>query len=162
MAIAAEMPDENFPVFELGYLDGLTGGPSPVRSRRGIVMLRQPNGAPLRWLSLRIISAVIPLKLKYKCLYKPMRGGADILGEASEGEICPAEDAAYIKQVIFVSKIYYRCWLSREGHPEAFDPSPGGAFWCYNGKACGTTEDDRWITALEIKMPPLGAGRRSA
>jgi hypothetical protein len=162
VANAAEQPDENFPLFELCNFDSLTGGPSNIRSQRGIVLIRLPNGSPFRGLSLRIVSARIPLKLKYRCLYKPIGGGADMLNEAAEGKRCPVEDAAYIKQVTFESKIYYRCWLSREGHPQSYDPHPGGALWCYNGKPCGTTEDGRWITALEIKMPPLVEGWRAA
>jgi hypothetical protein len=162
MAETVEQPEEDFPVFELGYFDSLTGGPSHVRSSRGKLFLRMANGGSFRWINLRIASSAIPLKLKYKCRYKRSDGEADIVEEAIEGEKCPREDAAYIKQITFESKIYFRCWLSRDGRPEEFERDPAGAFWYYNGQFCGTQEDNRWITALEIKMPPLGGAGRAA
>ena len=113
------------------------------------------NGGAFQWISLRIVSSAIPLKLKYKCLYKPKGSETDAVGEALEGDRCPREDAAYIKKIAFMSKIYYRCWLASDQRPEELEQKSAGMFWCYNGKFCGTEEDNRWIAALEIKMPPL-------
>lgn len=162
MASTVGQPEESFPIFELGYADSLTGGPNRVRSSQGKLLLRLPNGGAFRWLSLRIVSSAIPLKLRYKCLYKRKDTEADIIAEASEGVQCPPEDAAYIKKVAFESKIYYRCWLSRDQRPDELERDPAGQFWYPSGQFCGTDEDSRWITALEIKMPPLVAGCRSA
>lgn len=162
MTNTAEQPEGNFPVFELGYSDNLAGGPNYVRSRQGKLFLRLPRGGAFNWINLRIVSAGIPLKLKYRCLYKQPGTEIDVLAEAAEGEQCPQADASYIKRLAFESKIYYRCWLSRDQRPDEYEQDPAGSFWSYNGQFCGTTEDDRWITAIEIKMPPLVEGWRSA
>jgi hypothetical protein len=162
MTNTAEQPEGNFPLFELGYSDNLTGGPNYVRSRQGKLFLRLTRGSAFSWINLRIVSSGIPLKLKYKCLYKQPGTEIDVLAEASEGQQCPQADASYIKRLAFESKIYYRCWLSRHQRPDEFEQDPAGTFWSYNGQFCGTTEDNRWITALEIKMPSLVEGWRSA
>lgn len=158
MANAAEQRDENFPVFELGYFDSLTGGPNHLQSTDGKVFLRLASGGAFHWISLRILSSQIPFKLKYKCLYRREYTGGDVMAEALEGVRCPPEGAAYIKKVAFESKIYYRCWLSRYQRPD----EPAGPFWYPSGRFYGTEEDNRWITALDIKMPRLVDGWRSA
>jgi hypothetical protein len=155
MVISVERSEDHLPVFEMGYFDSVTAQAHQVRSQQGKIFLRLAGGGAFQWLSLRIVSSAIPLKLKYKCLYKRKDSGDDIVGDASEGDRCPPEDAAYIKKIAFMSKIYYRCWLAREQRPGELKQEPGGTFWCYNGQFCGTEEDDHWITALEIKMPPL-------
>ena len=152
----------NFPVFELGYSDSLTGGPKYVRSRQGLLFLRLPSGSAFHWINLRIISSSIPLKLKYKCLYKERGTEIDLTAEALEGQQCPQGDSRYIKRLAIESKIYYRCWLTRDQHPDEYERDPVGAFWYFSGPFCGTEEDNRWITALEIKMHPLVDGWRSA
>jgi hypothetical protein len=155
MATSVEQSEDHLPVFELSYCDSITTQAQQVRSRQGKIFLRLANGAALQWISLRIVSSAIPLKLKYKCSYKQKDSGADAVAEALEGDRCPQEDALYIKKIAFMSKMYYRCWLARDQRPEELEQKSGGMFWCYNGQFCGTEEDDRWITALEIKMPPL-------
>jgi hypothetical protein len=162
MTNTAEQPEGNFAVFELGYSDNLTGEPNYVRSRQGKLFLRLPGGSAFSWISLRIVSSAIPLKLRYKCLYKQPRTEIDLMAETSEGQQCPQLDSLYIKQLAFESKIYYRCWLSRDRHPDEYERDPAGAFWYGSGRFCGTTEDNRWITAPEIKMPPLIEGWRYA
>lgn len=162
MANTVNQPEENFAAFELSYSDSLIGGPQHFRSRQGKVFVRLPNGGAFLWINLRVISSAIPLKLKYKCWYKRSDSKADLFAEAMEGENCPPSNAAYIKKIAVESKIYYRCWLSRDQHPEEFERDPAGAFWYSSGHVCGTAEDNRWITALEIKMPPLVEGWRSA
>ena len=150
-----QQPEENFPVFELGYFDSLTGGPNRVRSRQGKIFLRLANGRPFHWITLSIVSSIMPLKLKYKCMYKGNNSEDDRMAEAFEGAQCPQENASYIKKIAFESKIYYRCWLSRDRSRDEFERDPAGAFWYPSGQFCGTDEDSRWITALEIKMPSL-------
>ena len=86
---------------------------------------------------------------------------ADLTAEAFDGQQCPRGESHYIKRLAIESKIYYRCWLTRDRHPDEYERDPAGAFWYYNGRFCGTEEDDRWIT-LEIKMPSLVEGWRSA
>ena len=163
MTSTAEQTDRSFPVFELGYSDNLTGGTSCVRSSQGKLFLRLPRGGAFNWINLRIVSSGIPLKLKYRCLYKQLGTETDILAEASEGQQCPqSADSRYIKRFAIESKIYYRCWLTRDHHPDEYERDPAGAFWYPSGQFCGTAEDNRWITALEIKMPPLVDGWRSA
>ena len=155
MATSVEQSEEHLPVFELSYFDSVTTQAHQVRSRQGKIFLRLATGGSFQWISLRIVSSAIPLKLKYQCLYKRKDSEGDNVSEALAGDRCPQEDAAYIKKIAFMSKIYYRCWLARDQHPEEFKQEPGGTFWCNNGQFCGTEEDDHWITALEIKMPPL-------
>jgi len=155
MVTSVEQSEDHLPVFELSYFDSITAQAHQVRSLQGKISLRLASGGAFQWISLRIVSSAIPLKLKYKCLYKRKDSEGDIVGEAMEGDRCPQEDAAYIKKIAFISKIYYRCWLARDQRPEELKQEPGGTFWCYNGQFCGTEEDDHWITALEIKMPPL-------
>jgi hypothetical protein len=155
MATSVEQSEEHLPVFELSYFDSITAHAHQVRSQQGKIFLRLANGGAFQWISLRIVSSAIPLKVKYKCLYKPKGSEADAVGEALEGDRCPQEDAAYIKKIAFMSKIYYRCWLASDQRPEELEQKSAGMFWCYNGQFCGTEEDHCWIAALEIKMPPL-------
>ena len=157
MATSVEEPEDHFPVFELSYGDSTTGQAYHVRSRQGKVFVRLANGGAFAWVSLRIVSTKIPLKLKYKCAFKRRGFEADSVEEGFEGDKCPQENALYIKKVAFLSKIYYRCWLTRAQHPDEFEQNPAGMFWCPSGQFCGAEEDDRWITALEIKMPPLNS-----
>jgi hypothetical protein len=162
MTNTAGQKDGNFPVFELGYSDGLSDGPKHIRSRQGMLFLRLVSGGAFKWVNLRIVSSRIPIKLKYKCVYKQPGTEIDLTAEAFNGQQCPQVDCSYIKRLAIESKIYYRCWLTRDQHPEEYERDPAGAFWCYSGQFCGTEEDNRWITALEIKMPPLVEGWRSA
>ena len=162
MTNTAEQPEGNFPVFELGYSGNLTGGPNYVRSRQGKLFLRLPGGSAFSWITLRIVSSDIPLKLKYKCLYKQLWTEIDVMAEAEGGQQCPQIGSRYIKRLAIESKIYYRCWLSRDQHQDEYERDPAGPFWYYSGQFCGTGEDNRWITALEIKMPSLVDGWRSA
>jgi len=162
MTNTAGQKEGNFPVFELGYSDSLTGGPKYVRSSQGLLFLRLTSGGAFNWINLRIVSSQIPLKLKYKCLYKEPGTEIDLMAEASDGQQCPQGDSRYIKKLAIESKIYYRCWLTRDQHPDEYERDPAGAFWYFSGPFCGTEEDNRWITALEIKMPPLVDGWRSA
>ena len=155
MATSVEQSEEHLPVFELSYFDNTSAQVHQVRSRHGKIFLRLASGGAFRWIRLRIVSSAIPLKLKYKCLYKRKDSEGDIVDEALEGDRCPQEDAAYIKKIAFMSKIYYRCWVAHDQRPEEFRQEPGGTFWCYNGQFCGTEDDGSWITALEIKIPPL-------
>jgi hypothetical protein len=78
--------EENFPVFELGYSDRMTGGPKFVRSRQGMLFLRLTSVGAFSWINLRIISSRIPLKLKYRCRYKQPGAEIDATAEASEGQ----------------------------------------------------------------------------
>lgn len=153
--MATGQAEELFPIFELSYSDSTTGQVHNVGSQRGAALVRLTNGGAFHWISLRIVSSAIPLKLKYRCLYKRKGSQADMIGEALEGERCPREDALYIKKIAFLSKIYYRCWLTRYQRPDEFEQVPGGTFWSPSGQLCGTEEDNRWITSLEVKMPPL-------
>ncbi len=105
MTNTAGQKDGNFPVFELGYSDSLTGGPKYVRSRQGMLFLRLTSGGAFNWINLRIVS--IPLKLKYKCLYKQPGTEIDLTAEASEGQQCPQGDSRYIKRLAIESKVYY-------------------------------------------------------
>jgi len=162
MTNTAGQKEGNFPVFELGYLDSLTGGPKYVRSTQGMLFLRLTRGGAFSWINLRIVSSQIALKLKYKCLYKQPGTEIDVTAEASDGQQCPQGDSRYIKRLAIESKVYYRCWLTRDQHPDEYERDPAGAFWYGSGRFCGTEEDNRWITALEIKMPPLVDGWRSA
>jgi hypothetical protein len=162
MTKTAGQEDGNFPVFELGYSDNLTGEPKYVRSKQGMLFLRLPSGGAFNWINLRIISSRIPLKLKYECLYKQPGTEKDLTAEASEGQQCPRGECRYIKRLAITSKVYYRCWLTRDKNPDEYEQDPAGAFWCYSGRFCGTEEDNRWITALEVKMPPLVEAWRSA
>jgi hypothetical protein len=162
MTNTAGQKDGNFPVFELGYSDSLTDGPKYVASSQGMLFLRLRSGGAFNWINLRIVSSPIPLKLKYECVYKQPGTEIDLTAKALDGQQCPQGDSRYIKRLAIESKVYYRCWLTRDQHPDEYERDPKGAFWCYNGRFCGTEEDNRWITALEIKMPPLVDGWRSA
>ena len=162
MTDTAEQQDGNFPVFELGYSDSLSSGPKYARSRQGMLFLRLTSGGAFNWINFRIISSPIPLKLKYKCVYKKLGTEVDLTAEAFEGQQCPQGESHYIKKLAIESKIYYRCWLTRDQHPDEYERDPAGAFWYYSGQFCGSKEDSRWITALEIKMPLLVEGWRSA
>jgi hypothetical protein len=157
-----EKQDARFPVFELTYSDNLTGEASSVRSVDGVLYARLPSGGAFRWFSARIISSSVPLKMKVRCWYKPLDGTSELAGEALEGERCPPGDADYITRVAFESKIYYRCWLSHPQRPEEYLRDPAGDFWSASGQFCGAAGDGRWITALEIKMPPIIEGWRTA
>jgi hypothetical protein len=158
--------EENFPIFELGYSDTLTGGSKFVRSSQGMLFLQLTSGGAFNWISLRIVSSRIPLKLRYKCIYKHAGTEIDATAEASDGQQCPQGDSRYIKKIAIESKVYYRCWLTRDQHPDEYERDPAGMFWYGSGRFCGTEEDNRWITALEIKMPPWltvgGLGKRSS
>jgi hypothetical protein len=162
MTNTVEQKEENFPIFELGYSDHLTGGPKFVKSRQGMLFLRLMSGGAFNWINLRIVSSRIPLSLKYKCLYKKLGTEIDATAEALDGQQCPQGNSRYIKGLVIESKVYYRCWLTRDQRPDEYERDPAGAFWYGSGRFCGTEEDNRWITALEIKMPPLVDGWRSA
>jgi hypothetical protein len=152
---SVEQLEELFPVFELSYSDSTTSQVHQVGSQRGKTLVRLANGGAFQWIILRIVSSALPLKLKYKCLYKRADSEADHVGEALEGDRCPIENALYIKKIAILSKIYYRCWLACDRRPNEFEQVPAGMFWCPSGQFCGADEDNRWITALEIKVPPL-------
>ena len=158
MTNMAGQNDGRFPVFELAYSDSPTGGPKYARSRQGVLFLRLTNGGAFSCINLRIVSSQIPLKLKYKCLYKEPGTEIDLMAEASDGQQCPQGDSRYIKRLEIESKVYYRCWLTRYQSPDEYERDPAGAFWYGSGRFCGTEEDNRWITALEIKMPSLVDG----
>ena len=70
MTNMAGQKDGRFPVFELAYSDSLTGGPKYARSRQGVLFLRLAKGGAFSWINLRIVSSQVPLKMKYKCLYR--------------------------------------------------------------------------------------------
>jgi len=76
--------DKNFPVFELGYSDSLSGGPKYVRSKQGMLFVKLTSGGAFNWINLRIVSSHIPLKLKYKCVYKQPGTEVDLTAEALE------------------------------------------------------------------------------
>jgi hypothetical protein len=101
MTSTAGQKDGNFPVFELGYSDSLSGGPKYVRSRQGLLFLRLTSGGAFNWINLRIISSQIPLKLKYKCVYKQPGTEIDLTAEALDGQQCPQEETRYIKPVFY-------------------------------------------------------------
>ena len=162
MTNMAGLKDGRFPVFELAYSDSLTGGPKYARSRQGALFLRLTNGGAFSWINLRIVSSQVPLKMKYKCLYRQPGTEIDVTAEASDGQQCPQGDSRYIKRLAIESKVYYRCWLTRYQSPDEYERDPAGAFWYGSGRFCGTEEDNRWITALEIKMPPVVDNWRSA
>ena len=161
MTKTAGQEDGNFPVFELGYSDNLTGEPKYVRSKQGMLFLRLPSGGAFNWINLRIISSRIPLKLKYECLYKQPGTEKDLTAEASEGQQCPRGECRYIKKLAITSKVYYRCWLTRIRVGRIRARSRRGIL-VLQCRFCGTEEDNRWITALEVKMPPLVEAWRSA
>jgi hypothetical protein len=162
MTDAPKQMDGNFPVFELGYSGNSTGGPEYLRSSQGKLFVRLPVGSAFTWMSLRIISSRILIKLKYRFLYKQPGTDLDLISEISDSQESPQVDSRYIKGFVIESKVYYRCWLSRDQHPDEYEREPAGAFWHYSGQYCGATEDNRWITALEIRMPPLLDGWRAA
>jgi hypothetical protein len=162
MTNMAGQNDGRFPVFELAYADSPTGGPKYARSRQGVLFLRLANGGAFSWINLRIVSSQVPLKMKYKCLYRQPGTEIDLTAEASDGQQCPQGDSRYIKRLAIESKVYYRCWLTRHQSPDEYERDPAGAFWYGSGRFCGTEEDNRWITALEIKMPPVDDNWRSA
>ena len=162
MTNTAGQKEGSFPVFELGFSDSLTGGPKFVRSNQGMLFLRLTGGGAFNWINLRILSSQIPLKLRYRCRYKQPGTEIDMMAEASEGQQCPQGDSCYIKGFAIESKVYYRCWLTRDQHPDEYERDPAGPFWYGSGRFCGTEQDGRWITALEIKMPPLVDAWRSA
>src|SRR5262245_8119396 len=105
MTNAAGQKEGNFPVFELGYCDSLTGGPKYVRSSQGMLFLRLTRGGAFNWINLRILSSQIPLRLKYRCLYKQPGTEIDLMAEASEGQHCPQGDSCYIKGFAIESKV---------------------------------------------------------
>ena len=154
--------DDRFPIFEFGYGDSDGQDPTYVRSMNGILFARAGNGGSFRWISLRLISAGVPLRVSCTCRY--IRPGDDglLVAEAPAGERCPPEDAGAITQLAFRSKIYYRCRIARTGHPGEETADPAGRFWYPSGQFCGTTEPGAWITALEIKMPPIFEAWRTA
>jgi hypothetical protein len=162
MAAVIEERDPPFPVFELTYSDRPTSEVTSVRSKGGILFARVANGGAFRWISARIISSAVPLKLKYRCTYARFGSDGNLTGEAMAGERCPPGDADYITRIAFESKIYYRCWMSHADRPEDYVRDPVGSFWYPSGQFCGSEDDGRWITALEIKMPPIVEGWRSA
>jgi hypothetical protein len=154
--------DDRFPIFELGYGDSEGQDATYIRSRNGIVCARAGNGSSFRWISLRLISAGVPLRVSYTCRHaRPGHDGV-LTADAAAGERCPSEDAGAITQLAFRSKIYYRCWTTRTGHPGEETADPAGRFWYPSGQFCGTTEPGAWITALEIKMPPIFEAWRTA
>jgi hypothetical protein len=144
--------DDRFPIFEFAYGDTEGQGATYVRSRNGILFARAADGGSFRWISLRLISSGVPLRVSYTCRYS--RDGV-LTAEAPAGERCPPEEAGAITQLAFRSKIYYRCWVARTGRPGEETADPAGRFWYPSGQFCGTTEPGAWITALEIKMPPI-------
>ena len=154
--------DDRFPIFELGYGDSEGQDATYVRSRNGILFARAGNGGSFRWISLRLISSGVSLRMSYTCRY--VRPGDDgvLTAEATAGERCPPEDAGAITQLAFRSKIYYRCWVARTGRPGEETADPASSFWYPSGQFCGTTEPGAWITALEIKMPPIFEAWRTA
>jgi hypothetical protein len=95
MTNTAGQKEENFPIFELGYSDTLTGGPKFVRSSQGMLFLRLTSGGAFNWINLRIVSSRIPLKLRYKCLYKQVGTEIDATAEASDDQQCPISMLAY-------------------------------------------------------------------
>ena len=154
--------DDRFPIFELGYGDSEGQDATYVRSRNGILFARAGNGGSFRWISLRLISSPVALRMNYTCRY--LRPGDDgvLTAEAPTGERCPPEDAGAITQLAVRSKIYYRCRVARTGRPAEETQDPASSFWCPSGQFCGTTEPGAWITALEIKMPPIFEAWRTA
>lgn len=154
--------DERFPVFELHYGDSEGQHASSVRSRNGILFARAGNGGSFRWISLRLVSSGVSLHVGYTCRYT--RPGIDgvLTADAPEGERCPPEDAGAITQFAFRSKIYYRCRVTRTGRPGEETEDPASSFWYPSGQFCGTTEPGAWITAVEIKMPPIFEAWRTA
>lgn len=154
--------DDRFPIFELGYGDSEGQDATYLRSRNGILFARAGNGGSFRWISLRLISSGVPLRMNYTCRY--LRPGDDgvLTAEAPMGERCPPEDAGAITQVAFRSKIYYRCRVARMARPGEETQDPASSFWYPSGQFCGTTEPGAWITALEIKMPPIFEAWRTA
>ncbi|MFD4422063.1 hypothetical protein ACFWN7_11245 [Agromyces sp. NPDC058484] len=162
MATAIEDQDARFPVFEFTYSDNQTGEATTVRSTDGILFARVANGGAFRSITARIISSRVPLKLKYGCRYRRLGQDGELSGEALEGERCPPGGADHITRIAFESKIYYRCWMSHPERPDEYLRDPAGAFWYPSGQFCGAVDDGRWITALEIKMPPIVEGWRSA
>jgi len=157
-----EEPDERFPIFEFGYGDSEGQDATYVRSRNGIVFARAGDGGSFRWISLRLISSGVSLRVSYACRYS--RPGVDgvLTAEAPAGERCPSEHAGAITQLAFTSKIYYRCWVTRTGRPGEETRDPASRFWYPSGQFCGTTEPGAWITAVEIKMPPIFEAWRTA
>ena len=154
--------DDRFPIFEFGYGDSEGQDATYVRSRNGILFARAADGGSFRWISLRLISSGVPLRMSYTCRYVRPGDGGVLTAEAPEGERCPPEDAGAITQLAFRSKIYYRCWVARTGRPGEETADPASSFWYPSGQFCGTTEPGAWITALEIKMPPIFEAWRTA
>ena len=154
--------DDRFPIFELGYGDSEGQDATHVRSRNGILFARAGTGGSFRWISLRLISSGVSLRLSYTCRYSRPGDDRVLTAEAPAGERCPPEDAGVITQLAFRSKIYYRCWVARTGRPREETRDPAGSFWYPSGQFCGTTEPGAWITSLEIKMPPIFEAWRTA
>ena len=151
--------DDRFPIFELGYGHSDGQDATYVRSRNGILFARAGDGG-FRWISLQIISSGVPLRMSYTCRY-PGDDGV-LMSEAPAGERCPPDDAGAITQLAIRSKIYYRCRVTRTGRPGEETGDPASSFWYPSGQFCGTTEPGAWITALEIKMPPIFEAWRTA
>lgn len=162
MATIEAEPDPRFPVFELTYSDTARSHVTSVRSTDGMLLVRVPGGGAFRSISARIVSSPVALRLKYRCTYTRVGLDADRTDEAIEGEQCPQEAADAITRIAFESKIYYRCWVARAGGPDTGVQDPAGTFWYPSGQFCGTAGDGSWITALEIKVPPIIEGWRSA
>jgi hypothetical protein len=154
--------DDRFPIFEIGYGDSEGPDATYVRSRNGILLARAANGGSFRWISLRLISSAVSLRVSYTCRYSPPGDDGVLTADAPAGERCPPEDADAITQLAFRSKIYYRCWVARTGRPGEQTADPASSFWYPSGQLCGTTEPGAWITALEIKMPPIFEAWRTA
>ena len=106
MTDTAEQQDGNFAVVELGYSDSLSSGPKYARSRQGMLFLRLTSGGAFNWINFRIISSPIPLKLKYKCVYKQPGTEVDLTAEALDGQQCPQGESRYIKSLAIESKVY--------------------------------------------------------
>ena len=161
MATIEAERDSRFPVFELTYSDTATAEVTSARSTGGLLLVRAADGGAFRSISARILSSPVPLKLKYSCTYTRVGHGGHRTDQAIEGEQCPQEAADAITRIAFQSKIYYRCWVAHPERPGGAEQDPAGAFWCASGQYCGTAGDGSWITAIEIKMPPIIEGWRS-
>lgn len=162
MATVETEPDPRFPVFELTYSDTATPETTSIRSTDGMLLVRLPGGGAFRSISARILSSPVPLRLKYRCTYTRLGLDGDRTDEAMEGERCPHEEAEAITRIAFESKIYYRCWVAHPSRPGEGVQDPAGTFWYPSGQFCGTAGDGSWITALEIKVPPIIEGWRTA
>jgi len=162
MATVEAERDSRFPVFELTYSDTTTPEATSARSTDGMLLVRAADGGAFRTISARIVSSPVPLRLKYRCTYIRFGLDGDRTDEAIGGERCPKEEADAITRVAFESKIYYRCWVAHADGPDEGVLNPAGSFWYASGQFCGTAGDGSWITALEIKLPPIIEGWRTA